>query len=51
MAPIRAAGQFVGKHWQWVAGTVAIPVVVWVAKDTDAVKTAIKRVQGWLGLG
>lgn len=51
VAPVRAVGRFVGKNWQWAAGTVAIPLIVWTTKDTDAGKAALKHLRNWLGMG
>jgi hypothetical protein len=51
IAPVHAVGQFFSKNWQWVGASVAIPSIVWVVKDTDVGKTALKHLWGWLGTG
>jgi TolB-like protein len=49
VAPVRAVGQFCGKNWQWIAGTVAIPLVVWAAKGKD-INSALQPALHWLKL-
>jgi hypothetical protein len=51
VAPARAVGQFLGKNWQWATGTVALPAVAWIAKDTSAGRAVLRQVQAWLGAG
>jgi Lon protease-like protein len=35
VSPLHTAGQFLGKNWQWVAGSVVIPLAVWAMAHTD----------------
>jgi hypothetical protein len=51
VAPVRAASSIIVKNWQWLAGTVAIPIIAWAAKDTDLGKILLKQLWGWLGMG
>jgi hypothetical protein len=32
VAPVRAVGHFCAENWKWIAGTVAIPLLVWAAR-------------------
>jgi hypothetical protein len=34
-APLHTAGQFCGKNWQWIAGTIAIPAVGLLATHSE----------------
>jgi hypothetical protein len=47
VAPIHAVGKFCGKNWQWIAGTVAIPLLVWTAKSTEVASAVLKNLSGW----
>jgi hypothetical protein len=47
VAPIHAVGKFCGKNWQWIAGTVAIPLLVWAAKSTGVGSAVLKNLSGW----
>lgn len=48
VAPFRTASQFLGKNWQWLSATIAIPLIVWVVTETDAGKTMLKRLWDWV---
>jgi len=48
VAPVLAMRRFCVKNWQWIAGSVAIPLVVWAA--SDAGRSALKNVLGRLHL-
>jgi hypothetical protein len=48
VAPFRAVGQFCVENWKWIAGTVAIPVVVWAATGIGVGPALLKYVGGWL---
>ena len=43
VAPVRAVGGFCAKNWQWIAGTVAIPLVAWMASSTTLRSVAMKQ--------
>jgi hypothetical protein len=48
VAPVRVVSRFFRKNWQWVAGTVAIPLVAWAVKNTDAGKVALRHIRDLL---
>lgn len=35
VAPFHATGQFLSKNWQWVAGTIVLPLAVWAISHTN----------------
>jgi len=35
VAPLHSTAAFCGKNWQWIAGSVAIPLAVWMAAHTN----------------
>ena len=43
VAPIRTAGEFCGKNWQWIAGSVGIPVVVWLVTRSHLSDVIIRQ--------
>lgn len=51
VAPILAVGAFCGKNWKWIAGTVAIPVIVWIGTGTGLSDAIVDEVRSWLHLG
>ena len=46
IAPFHTAAKFMSKNWQWAAGTVLIPLLVWAATKTDAGSALLKQVIG-----
>jgi hypothetical protein len=48
VAPVRAVGQFCKRNWQWIAGTIAIPLIVWIAGSTGAGSAVLKNLIGWV---
>jgi hypothetical protein len=50
VAPVRAAGQFCAKNWQWIAGTVAIPLLVWAAAGAGIGPSVLKLLASLLVL-
>ena len=46
VAPVHATAKFISKNWQWAAGTVLIPLLVWAATKTDAGSALLKQVVG-----
>ncbi len=51
VAPVRAAGRFLGNNWKWVAGTVAIPVAIWAAKGLKLNEAIFDPIRAMLGHG
>jgi hypothetical protein len=49
VAPVRAVGQFCAENWKWIAGTVAIPLVVWAARGAG-LSDILTRVRSLLNL-
>jgi hypothetical protein len=43
-----AVGQFCAKNWQWISGTIVIPVAAWVASTTSLGSAALKQLRIWL---
>jgi hypothetical protein len=50
VAPARAVGLFCRKNWQWIAGTVAIPIVVWATSNTGLGSAILNHLRGWLNV-
>jgi hypothetical protein len=48
VAPVRAVGQFCARNWQWISGTVVIPLVAWMASTTGPGSAALKQLRAWL---
>jgi hypothetical protein len=48
VAPMRAVGHFCATNWQWMPGTIAIPLIVWAAIGTGASKVVLEHVGHWL---
>jgi hypothetical protein len=48
VAPVRAVGPFCAKNWQWISGTIVIPVAAWVSSTTSLGSAALKQLRIWL---
>jgi hypothetical protein len=44
VAPFHTTSKFISKNWQWVAGTVLIPLLAWAVTKTDATSALLKQV-------
>jgi hypothetical protein len=44
VAPFYTTAKFMSKNWQWVVGTVLIPMLFWAGTRTDAGSALLKRV-------
>ena len=51
IAPVRAARCFLGNNWKWVAGTVAIPAVLWAAKGLKLDEAILDPIRAMFGHG
>jgi hypothetical protein len=43
VAPIRATANFLGHNWQWIAGTIVVPMFVWSLAHTEFGINVVKR--------
>jgi class 3 adenylate cyclase len=50
VAPVRAVGHFCAKNWQWISGTVVIPLIVWAASTTGFGSAVLNQLRAWLNL-
>ena len=50
IAPVHAVIQFGAENWRWIAGTVAIPLVVWAVTGIGVGPAVLKTLSGWLAL-
>jgi CRP-like cAMP-binding protein len=48
VAPMRAVGQFCARNWQWIAGTVIVPLFAYAASTTSFGSAALKQIRAWL---
>ena len=46
VALFHSTAKFMSKNWQWAAGTVLIPLLIWAATKTDAGSVLLKQVIG-----
>jgi len=44
VSPFHTVRLFCRKHWQWIASTIAIPLIVWVVTKTNAGSAIIKQI-------
>ena len=49
VAPVHAVGHFCAENWKWIAGTVAIPLLVWAARGAG-LNDILTRVRSLLNL-
>jgi hypothetical protein len=48
VAPVRAVGQFGAENWKWIAGTVAIPLLVWATGGAGLSAAILRVVHSWV---
>ena len=49
IAPVRAVGQFCAENWKWIAGTIAIPLLVWATRGAG-LSDILTRVRSLINL-